>query len=340
MGENRTKTPPDSLPADASPVHVRRHDDCASVPTNIHAPKPINHHDIETSPSANRRSLPPDTVELNLIPAEPSSTEFKLAHRTAVRRLNATNSTYRPAVQTTEAGSTTSTQPVLVRAYPNNSLLTDSPNQTAMRQPRSQTLDNSNHDLPPLESFSFQDILASIDPEVRLSIETIAEICGRSKMSLANEYESHLPPQGAFNVPGLEDFDANIVNSRLDPVEELSPSQEQPPTTIGFSLTEEDPQNSIQPRSKAAASRALLNVSSEARQTQLPRTSAPITKTSKETSSTDPTTSRPATSSIPSASFLPHFLTWLRHSNPDDYPLTHSAELSAAAALHKLLGGT
>lgn len=50
-------------------------------------------------------------------------------------------------------------------------------------------------ELPPLSAFSFSEILAAIDPDVRLSIDKIAEICGKSKLSLANEYGSHLPPQ-------------------------------------------------------------------------------------------------------------------------------------------------
>lgn len=69
-------------------------------------------------------------------------------------------------------------------------------------------------ELPPLERFSFQDILASIDSDVKGSIDAIAEICGRSRMSLADQYGSHLPPQGELTallehgqVPGSQSED-------------------------------------------------------------------------------------------------------------------------------------
>ena len=53
------------------------------------------------------------------------------------------------------------------------------------------------HALPPLSAFSFSEILASIDSDVSADIHKIAEICGKSKLSMANEYGSHLPPHGA-----------------------------------------------------------------------------------------------------------------------------------------------
>ncbi|KAF2198537.1 hypothetical protein GQ43DRAFT_343934, partial [Delitschia confertaspora ATCC 74209] len=50
--------------------------------------------------------------------------------------------------------------------------------------------------LPSVEEFSFSAILRAVDPEIRGAIDAIAEICARSRLSLADEYDAHLPPQG------------------------------------------------------------------------------------------------------------------------------------------------
>jgi hypothetical protein len=50
--------------------------------------------------------------------------------------------------------------------------------------------------LPPLEAFTFSGIMASIGPDVNQDLERIAEICARSRYSLSNQYEVHMPPHG------------------------------------------------------------------------------------------------------------------------------------------------
>ena len=78
-------------------------------------------------------------------------------------------------------------QPVLVRAY------TDSRPATATG------LDNAGRAqaLPPISSFAFADILRSADcADFQVAIDGIAEICAKNRMSLADEYASHLPPLG------------------------------------------------------------------------------------------------------------------------------------------------
>ncbi|KAK4544164.1 hypothetical protein LTR36_004374 [Oleoguttula mirabilis] len=77
--------------------------------------------------------------------------------------------------------------PVLVRAY------------TGIRRPA--TSAPSRHSeiqaLPPVSSYAFADILRSADcPEFQHAIDGIAEICAKNRMSLADEYASHLPPLG------------------------------------------------------------------------------------------------------------------------------------------------
>lgn len=77
-------------------------------------------------------------------------------------------------------------QPVLVRAY------TDSRG-SARHTPR-----GDNEALPPVSAYTFADILRTADtsPEFQAAIDGIAEICAKNRMSLADEYASHLPPLG------------------------------------------------------------------------------------------------------------------------------------------------
>ena len=142
-------------------------------------------------------------------------------HQAALRRPNGSKHNLHPS----DSSSTTSTQPVLVRSYPSNQLRQNTPSMKRKSKPTT-AANTTTYGLPPLESFSFQNILASIDPEIRASIDTIAEICGRSKMSLADEYQSHLPPQGQLVTNASSErgppSEAVAVQPRLEPVEEGS----------------------------------------------------------------------------------------------------------------------
>ncbi|KAJ5775132.1 uncharacterized protein N7511_000143 [Penicillium nucicola] len=71
--------------------------------------------------------------------------------------------------------------------------------------------------LPTDKDFSIESILQAIEPDIRGTLDSIAEICGRSKLSLANEYGSHIAPLGEICAPP----------GGLGPVEEASPSEEQ-----------------------------------------------------------------------------------------------------------------
>ncbi|KAJ5495251.1 hypothetical protein N7539_000367 [Penicillium diatomitis] len=50
--------------------------------------------------------------------------------------------------------------------------------------------------LPSDEDFSIDSILQAIDADITGTLDSIAEICGRSKLSLSNEYDSHIAPLG------------------------------------------------------------------------------------------------------------------------------------------------
>ena len=76
-------------------------------------------------------------------------------------------------------------QPVLVRSY-------TSPKRTPFGSPNGRS-----HALPPIAAFSFADILRAADStDFQSAIDGIAEICAKNRLSLAEEYGSHLPPVG------------------------------------------------------------------------------------------------------------------------------------------------
>lgn len=53
------------------------------------------------------------------------------------------------------------------------------------------------HALPPASSYAFTDVLRSADsPELQSAIDGIVQIYAKSRLSLADEYSSHLPPVG------------------------------------------------------------------------------------------------------------------------------------------------
>lgn len=51
--------------------------------------------------------------------------------------------------------------------------------------------------MPPLEAFTFKGILAKIENDIGGDLDSIAEICARSRLSLSNQYEVHVPPHGS-----------------------------------------------------------------------------------------------------------------------------------------------
>ncbi|EED17974.1 conserved hypothetical protein [Talaromyces stipitatus ATCC 10500] len=86
-------------------------------------------------------------------------------------------------------------QPVLVRAY------TPETNNARSSTKMSSNPTAQQIDLPPVEEFGIDAILRAIEPDIRSTLDSIAEICGRSKLSLANEYGSHIAPFGEVNAP-------------------------------------------------------------------------------------------------------------------------------------------
>ncbi|KAL8902474.1 MAG: hypothetical protein Q9207_004672 [Kuettlingeria erythrocarpa] len=256
-------------------------------------------------------------------PAVHNLTERSLAQETALRRLQGLDTQQKRGRKAPDAATTASTQPVLVREYspspPNRSS-----KQSRMRKHRSSGGNRDSSEMPPLESFSFQDILAAIDPEVHGSIDKIAEICGRSKMSLADEYSSHLPPQGDFSLLGLAE-QAGI--SRLEPVEETS------------SILEETAQDPSPSRSRAAR----LSLVGNSNQSHGDLLSAPVTATSAVASSPQLRDVRQGSQGPEGQSaYVPQFLAWLRSSRDDPQPSSRTSRRNsgAAIALQRILSGS
>ena len=239
-----------------------------------------------------------------------SQTETNLAHRAALNRLNGVKSQTPPS----NNASTAITQPVLVKAYEAPKSLKD----PTMGKRRHST--HENLELPSLESFSFQDILKEIDPEIKVSVDAIAEIYGRSKLSLADEYGSHRPPLGDFHAlpsPDQAAFPEVSQASRLEPVEESTPghSRRHSLALVGTST----PTKSSLSGTIVAAIPNTTSVSQQRRQSA--------------SASLD---SRADTK----VALLPYILSWLRNSHPRNYsPSTSgSADPRALESLHKILG--
>ncbi|KAL9039452.1 MAG: hypothetical protein Q9214_004872 [Letrouitia sp. 1 TL-2023] len=247
---------------------------------------------VPNPPGKRAQALPVEEIS----PPNQALDERAFARQAALRRLNGVDP---PKSKAQAKGSVASTQPVLVREYSNSSHTAEASKQAKMKQKRRSELDQRSSDLPALENFSFQDILASIDPDIRGSIDTIAEICGRSKMSLADEYGSHLPPQGDLNISNSQTPSEPIEISRLEPVEEAP------------SLHEQD---SLSGQNRSRPTRLSLVNGSAYAKADIP--SSPITATSavasqSRTASMHQDEIRSASSPPP---YIPQILAWLRSS--------------------------
>ncbi|KAL4870241.1 hypothetical protein BDV12DRAFT_63641 [Aspergillus spectabilis] len=158
---------------------------------------------------------------------EPALDETTRAYRTtALRRLNGSPKALswktRQAANNTASGRSSSlaSQPVLVRSY--SGVPDDKHGSSKMPTRRSFLFPGSSNpqrrepELPSDEDFSIDGILRAIEPNIRSTLDSIGEICGRSKLSLANEYGSHIAPLGEIRAPP----------SGLLPVEEASSDHE------------------------------------------------------------------------------------------------------------------
>ncbi|PGH27167.1 hypothetical protein AJ80_01124 [Polytolypa hystricis UAMH7299] len=171
-----------------------------------------------TSTSRNRTSL-----------LDPAIDESTLARRTAaLRQLHGpARSHQRKHRHASSIGSRSSlsSQPVIVRTY---SAETDAQSRSSPMAQRQGVLANGSAtatdgpppQLPSVQDFSIDGILRAIEPDIQATLDAIAEICGRSRLSLANEYGSHRPPLGEIRAS------SRSVERGLLTVEEASSSTE------------------------------------------------------------------------------------------------------------------
>lgn len=247
--------------------------------------------------------------------------ESNSAQEAALRRLSGTSPPHRKKFEALASNSSSPSQPVLVRTYSGSSGRVGSSKQGEMEKNRKSKARNKPCDLPPLESFSFQDILASIDPDIHLSIDAIAEICGRSKLSLADEYSSHRPPHEELT--SLQTDLGTVQPAHLSPVQEYSRQN-----------SDSDQRNS--------ASLALIGNSNQ-KKNGIQSLPTAATSNVHSVSCAEPPAAKPSnvTSSLSEeqSSLLPHLLAWIRRSSAT---IAGSSELTLAnrdpsRALHRIL---
>jgi hypothetical protein len=171
--------------------------------------QPLDAQEGPSDLTASSGSVPSATTTLtNTLPPTQSA---------ALRALNApafhSSPSKSKSAKSTSSRTTVTSQPVVVRTY-SGSRHTSRPG-SGFNTPHSFAMNGHMHtsalsaglagkseQLPSADDFSFSAILRAVDPEIRDAIDAIAEICARSRMSLADEYDSHLPPQGEITTGG------------------------------------------------------------------------------------------------------------------------------------------
>jgi hypothetical protein len=128
--------------------------------------------------------------------------EAIVAHRiSALRRFSAATGSGHRYAKSTGARNSTFNQPVIVRTYSGAARPLSSQQRDLVAVKKENGLsamakENTELKLPPVEAFSFKGIMDEIRHGVAEDLERIAEICARSKYSLSNQYEVHMPPHG------------------------------------------------------------------------------------------------------------------------------------------------
>ncbi|KAF1969783.1 hypothetical protein BU23DRAFT_557401 [Bimuria novae-zelandiae CBS 107.79] len=186
------------------------------LPTIVtHAPSPIDAQEAPLQDLATSTgSVPSATTTLtNALP--PTQSAALRALNAPAFQSHASSTAKSKSAKSASSRTTLSSQPVVVRTYSGsrhnsrNSSGVNSPRYPNMNGHTSQNpsalsagLAGQTERLPSIEDFSFSAILRAVDPEIRDAIDAIAEICARSRMSLADEYDAHLPPQGEITGAG------------------------------------------------------------------------------------------------------------------------------------------
>ena len=165
------------------------------------------------------RSLPTSTYSLrqDAIDADRAAAFRRLSTRDRSHQYR------RPTRSIASQQSTLPSQPVIVRVHSAeaSSHAHPSPRVASVPTPSSPIKMSNRRDLPPASDFSIDGILNAIHPDIEETLHAIAEIMGRSRFTLANEYGSHMPPQGEIRAQGRIPGENPLL-----PVEEASSSNE------------------------------------------------------------------------------------------------------------------
>ncbi len=75
---------------------------------------------------------------------------------------------------------------------------------------------SKNNELPPIQEYSFEGIVEAVSGDIEPDITAIAELLGRSRLVLADQHDSHLPPTGEIRATPLQAVaEASASNERL-----------------------------------------------------------------------------------------------------------------------------
>ncbi|KAF2021166.1 hypothetical protein BU24DRAFT_457170 [Aaosphaeria arxii CBS 175.79] len=186
-----------------------------SIPSIVaRAPSPS----IQETPSdltTSASSIPSTTTTLTNTLPPTQSAALRALNAPAFQNHPSTNANSKPA-KSTSSQTTLSSQPVVVRTYSGARHISRAssgvnsprlfPNLSSSMPPPASMLTaglaGRSERLPAADDFSFSAILRAVDPEIREAIDAIAEICAKSRLSLADEYDAHLPPQGEITAMG------------------------------------------------------------------------------------------------------------------------------------------
>ncbi|KIV86139.1 hypothetical protein PV11_01773 [Exophiala sideris] len=138
------------------------------------------------------RSLPPSSTYLR----SDRSNISPLSNALHINQLNASRSSLPrngPAPSVGDTSTTIPSQPVLLRVHSNTASIQIHPTN---RPRKGREVMNREQELPPIQEYSIQSILATVREDIEEDVNAISEILGRSRLVLADQHDSQLPPQG------------------------------------------------------------------------------------------------------------------------------------------------
>ena len=202
----------------------------STTSVKAHRSPDIQSHRHSLPTNAQLRSLWQDS---SLKPSDDHINAGSTAHRaTALRQLTGTPLRGRlrhRSVASTSSRTSLSSQPVLVRTYsPSRSR---HPSKAPLQADIHRAAMGKDTKFLPADSFAFDGILRAIEPDVKETIDAIAQIYARTNLSLADEYGAHMPPQGEITGGGRSRYSRGAQRqdgneSTLSAVPEASSSSE------------------------------------------------------------------------------------------------------------------